>query len=249
MLYLKKLKMIPVLTNKTVLSQLDCAAGCVALIHKPEDWTSFDVVKKIRSALRIKKIGHGGTLDPFATGLMLIGIGKGTKELGRLSGLSKVYRAEICFGAETDTYDRTGTVVNEADCTHLSFEAIQKAVAEMSGKIRQVPPMYSAKRVNGVRLYKLARKNVEVEREAQTVQIFKADIEAWDKPILRMTLHVSKGTYIRSYAHDLGQKLGCGAYLNQLQRTAIEQYRLEDSFTIGKFIATYKEIDGSFTRS
>ncbi len=241
--------MIPVVTNKTDLSQLDCLAGCVVLIHKPEDWTSFDVVKKIRSALRIKKVGHGGTLDPFATGLMLIGLGRGTRELGRLSGLSKVYRAEIRFGAETDTYDRTGTIVKETDCTSLRIEAIKKVVAEMSGEIQQVPPMYSAKRVNGVRLYKLARKKVEVEREAQTVQIFNAQIETWDSPVLRMTLHVSKGTYIRSYAHDLGQKLHCGAYLNQLQRTSIEQYRLEDSFTIEEFIATYKEIDGSFTRS
>ncbi len=223
--------------------------GCVVLIHKPGDWTSFDVVKKIRSALRIKKVGHGGTLDPFATGLMLIGIGKGTKELGRLSGLSKVYRAEIRFGAETDTYDRTGTIVKETDCTRLNLEAIKQAVAEMSGEIQQVPPMYSAKRVNGVRLYKLARKNVEVEREAQAVQIFDAHIEMWENPLLQIILHVSKGTYIRSYAHDLGQKVGCGAYLNQLQRTAIEDYRLEDSFTIEEFIATCKEIDGSFTRS
>ena len=241
--------MIPVLTNKTVLSPLDCTAGCVAFIDKPEDWTSFDVVKKIRSALRIKKVGHGGTLDPFATGLMLIGLGKGTKELGRLSGLSKVYRAEIRFCAETDTYDRTGTIINETDCTKLDLDAIKQGMAEMLGELQQIPPMYSAKRVNGVRLYKLARKQVEVKREAQSVQVFKADIESWDNPVLQITLHVSKGTYIRSYAHDLGKLLGVGAYLNQLQRTTIECYRLEDSFTIEDFIAAYKDIDGSFTRA
>ena len=243
------MSMIPVLTNKVDLSHINVSSGAVALIHKPEAWTSFDVVKKIRSALRLKKVGHGGTLDPFATGLMTIGIERGTKELTALSGLPKTYHAIIRFGMVTDSYDRTGEILSEKRTDLLQWPEILANVKEMSGILLQVPPMYSAKHVNGVRLYKLARKKLEVEREARPVEILKAEILNWDNPYLTIVLQVSKGTYIRSYAHDLGQRLKTGACLQELERTAIDRYRLEDSFGIDEFISTYRKLDGSFTRA
>ena len=217
------------------------SSGFVVLIDKEESWTSFDVVKKIRNITRVKKVGHAGTLDPFATGLMLVGLGKATKELSRLSALSKSYRALIRFGVETDSYDRTGKVVAERDCGGLSLEKIEQRVHAMRGEIEQTPPMYSAKKKNGVRLYKLARKNIEVERQPVTVTIHRVQILKWQAPFLEIDLDVSKGTYVRSYAYDLGRALGVGAVLHELRRTAIDQFRVEDSFKMVEFEAFWKQ--------
>jgi len=241
--------MIPVLTNKTGLSNIDISSGFIILIHKEQNWTSFDVVKKLRNVLKVKKVGHGGTLDPFATGLMLIGAGKGTKALTELSGLSKQYRAKIRFGIVTDTYDRTGEVIEENETGPLTLKGVERAVETFKGEIMQQPPMYSAKKVNGVRLYKLARKNIEVERQPQAVQIYDAQILDWQNPYLLIDLNVSKGTYIRSYAYDLGKTLGVGGCLEELERTAIDRYKLEDSFTVSKFIAAFKEVNENNPRT
>lgn len=214
--------------------------GLIVLINKPSGWTSFDVVKKIRNTVRVKKAGHSGTLDPFAEGLMLIGIGKGTKQLTALSALSKSYRAVIQFGVETDSYDRTGTITAENDTSGLSLDAVEKVLQTMSGEIEQTPPMFSAKKKDGIRLYKLARKNIEVERKAVRITIHDVKILDWQPPLLEILLDVSKGTYIRSYAHDLGRKLGVGASLKELERLTIDRYNLEDSFTIQEFIEFWK---------
>ena len=241
--------MTPVLSNKTDLSNIDLTTGFVVLIHKEMDWTSFDVVKKLRNFLKIKKIGHGGTLDPFATGLMLLGVGKGTKALHEIITLKKTYKAKIRFGQITDTYDRTGQVSETASTDALKREDIDTAIESMRGPMMQVPPMYSAKKVNGVRLYKLARKNVEVERPAQPVQVFKSRILNWENPYLDIELNVSKGTYIRSYAHDLGQKLGVGGMVQELERTAIDKYLLEDSFTLSEFMTAFRNINENSART
>ena len=211
------------------------------LINKEEAWTSFDVVNKLRYFLKIKKVGHAGTLDPFASGLLIIGVGKGTKALEEFSGLTKCYHAVIRFGVETDTLDRTGKIIAERSVADLTSEKIEEAVGKLKGEVEQIPPMYSAKKVNGKRLYKLARKNQEVERKPIKVIINRADIIEWNKPVLKMDMEVSKGTYIRSYADDLGKMLGCGAHLEDLTRTAIGPYKLEDSFTVSEFINYWTE--------
>ena len=236
--------MIPILTNKTTGPLPSLEEGFIVLIHKEADWTSFDVVKKLRSYLRVKKAGHGGTLDPFATGLLIIGVGKGTRHLQRFSGLHKTYRAVIRFGEETDTYDCTGKIIDRKDVSALDVRYIEEAVATMQGEILQVPPMYSAKKVNGVRLYKLARKNVEVRREPVKVRIYKSEIVSWNTPLLTVDLTVSKGTYVRSYAHDLGQRLGVGAHLQELTRTAIGEYPLESAFRVNEFIQFWGQAAG-----
>jgi len=210
--------------------------GFLTLINKAPGWTSFDVVNKLRRVMKIKKVGHGGTLDPFAEGLLVLGAGRATKELGQLSGRDKRYRALIHFGRTTDSYDVTGTVLSETDTQGLGLSQIESALHELSGEILQTPPMYSAKKVNGQRLYRLARKNKEVERQAVAVSIYEVRIIDWQPPFLEVDLLVSKGTYIRSYAHDLGQRLQVGAYLKALRRTAVGSFTLEESFTVPEFI-------------
>lgn len=234
--------MIPVLKKNSSVTVDALKNGFIVLINKEEGWTSFDVVKKIRNLTRIKKVGHSGTLDPFATGLLLIGAGRGTKLMTELIGRAKTYRAGIRFGVETETYDRTGRVIRESQTTELTEERVKKAVSEMTGPMEQEPPMYSAKKVNGTPLYRLARKGKEVEREPVSVNIYKARVHGWTNPFLDVELHVSKGTYVRSYARDLGHKLGVGAMLFALQRTAIEPYKVEDSFTIAMFEEFWKTV-------
>jgi len=223
--------------------------GFLVLINKPVDWTSFDVCKKIRNTVKIKKVGHAGTLDPFATGLLMIGVGRGTKMMSAFSESSKRYKAEIQFGLATDSYDITGQVVDKRNDFELKLPEIEKGLNDFRGEIKQKPPMYSAKKVNGRALYTYARKGIEIERKEQNVNIYEASISKWAKPFLNMELHVSKGTYIRSYAHDLGLKLGIPAVLKNLQRTMIDEYHLDDSFSIDQFIAFWEKVNKEEWRS
>ncbi|MGD9898421.1 MAG: tRNA pseudouridine(55) synthase TruB [Calditrichaceae bacterium] len=234
--------MIQILKKNNVLTKDGLEKGFLVLINKEENWTSFDAVKKIRNYLKIRKVGHAGTLDPFATGLLILGVGQGTKMMAELSGLSKTYRALVRFGIETDTYDRTGKTVRETAADHLELNDIEKAVEKMTGNLEQVPPMYSAKKINGQPLYKLARKGIEIERKPVNITIHDARVLNWKSPLLSLDLNVSKGTYIRSYAHELGKLLEVGACLDELERTSIGQYKLEDSFTINEFIGYWKDL-------
>ncbi len=233
-----------ILKKNDVLEPSLAQQGFVVLINKPANWTSFDVVNKIRRALKIKKVGHAGTLDPFATGLLIVGVGKGTKALNSFMNLDKTYRALIRLGVETDTYDVTGEIVREQSIEKVTREQVEQILNEMKGELWQVPPMYSAKKVNGKPLYKLARKGQHVERQPQKVVVHEVRLLSWQPPFFEVELTVSKGTYIRSYAHDLGQKLGTGAILQKLERTQIGPHHLTESFELKTFLEKWQQTVG-----
>ncbi|MFD2998848.1 tRNA pseudouridine(55) synthase TruB [Pontibacter toksunensis] len=212
--------------------EYDFAAGEILLINKPLDWTSFDVVKKVRNAIRVKKVGHAGTLDPLATGLLILCTGKYTKHIDVIQGQEKEYTGTICLGQTTPSYDRETEVTETRDISHLSEEEIKAAAAKFVGTIEQVPPIYSAVQVDGKRAYDLARKGKSAELKPRTITIKAFDITAKESAEVHFRVVCSKGTYIRSLAHDLGQKLGCGAHLASLVRTRIGDYSLADALTI-----------------
>ncbi len=237
---------IPIIKKNKEAAAQDLSGGFVVLINKETDWTSFDVVKKLRSFLKIKKVGHAGTLDPFATGLVVIGAGRATKRLQDFTELPKTYDALIRLGVATESYDRTGRITAEQDCSSITLKDIKQKLSKMQGTIRQIPPMFSAKRVNGVRLYKLARQEKTVERQPVTVQVYETQILEWQNPYLHLQWRVSKGTYIRSLAHDLGQMLGVGGHLQELTRTAIGQYALQNAMTIREFMQYWNELSSVY---
>lgn len=219
--------------KKTILQSLP-EEGFILLIDKEPDWTSFDVVAKLRNILKIKKIGHAGTLDPFATGLLLILVGKATKKQDELMLSDKVYETDIKLGEKTDSFDRTGAVIASSD-KQVSDEEIRSAVMSLTGEQLQLPPMFSAIKKDGKRLYELARKGIEIEREPRKITIHSIDILSIQDNILRVRVHCSKGTYIRSLADDIGEKLGTYAHLKELRRVSIGSYSVENAFKIGEF--------------
>ena len=204
----------------------------VLVIDKPGGMTSHDVVMRVRRILGAKKVGHTGTLDPMATGLLPLCIGGATKIARFLEGGDKEYRATIKFGIETDTYDAEGKVVAESDTSGVSEEMVVEALAQFRGKIQQIPPMYSAVKIGGTPLYKLARKGITVEREPKEVDISSIDVEEFTMPLLTMRIACSKGTYIRTLCHDLGSAVGCGAHLVALRRTRSGHFSLKDAITL-----------------
>jgi tRNA pseudouridine55 synthase len=205
--------------------------GQVLLINKPYDWTSFDVVRKIRNLLRIKKIGHAGTLDPLATGLLILCTGKYTKRINEYMAQEKEYTGTIVLGATTPTYDLESIPENFCDITKVSPEGVQAAASQFVGNIMQVPPIFSAIKKDGKRAYELARRGKEVELTARPVTISRFDTVV-SFPEVHFTIVCSTGTYIRSLAHDLGAALGCGGYLSALCRTRIGDFRIEDAWTM-----------------
>ncbi len=207
----------------------------VLLIDKPEGITSHDVVDRVRHKLKMKRVGHAGTLDPNATGLLIILVGKATKLSQYLMGLDKTYEGLISFGIETTTQDAEGEVVEEKPVPELSEEQVREYMQEFVGDQYQTPPMFSAKKIEGVPLYKLARKGKTVEREPRFIHIASFNLDKWESPNLEFTLSCSKGTYVRTVANDLGHKVGCGAYLKELRRTDIERFRIEDSIELESF--------------
>lgn len=221
-------------------SPLDFERGQILNIDKPRDWTSFDVVKKIRGYIKPAKVGHAGTLDPFATGVLLVCTGKGTKKVQELMNLDKEYLATVEFGKTTDTFDVTGIVLKERDCSNVTRDKIQKVCLRFQGEIEQIPPMYSALKVDGERLYKKARRGETVKREPRKVHIYKIEVTDFRNPFLELKVVCSKGTYIRALANDMGELLGCGAFLKELTRTRIGPYKIEDAYSIQKFIQTVK---------
>lgn len=188
------------------------------IIDKPAGVTSFDVVRTLRRCCRTRKIGHAGTLDPLATGVLPVAVGQATRLIEYLMAGEKVYQTTLRLGVATDTQDAEGRVVAEADWQNVSREALDGACATLTGCISQVPPMYSAIKQNGQPLYRLARQGVEVEREAREVTIEAIEILRFELPEVDLRVTCSKGTYIRTLCHDLGVKLGCGAHLTALRR-------------------------------
>jgi tRNA pseudouridine55 synthase len=207
----------------------------IILIDKPATWSSFDVVKKIKNIGKFKKVGHAGTLDPFATGLLLLGTNKETKSLTNLSQKNKAYQAKMVFGKTTDTFDVTGNFVSEKEITDFDIKKIRGILQKYLGESDQLAPMYSAKKVDGVRLYKLARKGREIERKPHKIKIFEIKEISNSGNELEVIVDCSKGTYIRTLTHDIGQDSGYGAYLKELRRLKIDDYQVSDALSVGEF--------------
>lgn len=212
------------------------------LVDKPQGWTSFDVVNKVRGLIRHKynikkiKVGHSGTLDPMATGLLLICTGSWTKELHHLTGLDKKYTARITFGISTDSYDAEGKIVQTNKVPLLSEVELAGHLESFIGDIEQFPPAFSAIKKDGTPLYELARAGKEVKTEARKVKVFAIQLFSYAPPVLTIVVHCGSGFYVRSLAHDLGEKIGCGAHLSGLIRTSVGSYELTDAFSMEEII-------------
>lgn len=209
-------------------------------IYKEKGYTSHDVVAKLRGIVGQKKIGHTGTLDPDAVGVLPVCLGKATKLCDMLTDKNKTYETVLLFGKTTDTQDISGTVLAEKETDHLTNSEVEQAIQSFVGAYMQVPPMYSALKVNGKKLYELARAGIEVERKARPVTIFAIQIKEICLPRVRMEVSCSKGTYIRTLCHDIGEKLGCGACMEELIRTKVSRFELTDSLTLAQ-VHTLKE--------
>ncbi|MBL7014319.1 MAG: tRNA pseudouridine(55) synthase TruB [Candidatus Marinimicrobia bacterium] len=212
-------------------------------INKPVGWTSFDVVKKIRGITREKKVGHGGTLDPFAEGVLIIGTGKHTKTLAEVSNTHKSYEAFLKLGQETNTLDTEGEVVQSAPIPELSKETIIKTLNSFLGEQPQIPPMFSAKKIKGKRLYTLAREGKTVERDPVTITIDAIRLISFKKDDIHFSVTCSKGTYIRVLGSDIAQKLGTVGHLIKLIRTNVGNANIKDALTINEFQDKWKSIN------
>lgn len=216
--------------------QFDSLDGAL-LVDKPVGCTSHDVVDDIRRRFGIKKVGHCGTLDPNATGLLIIVLGRGTKLSEKLMSDDKVYEGDIKFGEATDSYDVDGKVTATLPVPPLTLDQLNEAAAAFVGDLQQIPPMVSAKKQGGVPLYKLARKGIEVVREPRLVHIFNYRFTAYAEPLAKFRVACTKGTYVRSLAHDLGIKLGCGAHLATLRRVTSGKWDVANALTLDATLA------------
>lgn len=212
----------------------------ILVINKPKEWTSFDVVAKLRNKLGVKKIGHTGTLDPMATGVLVLCLGTATKKVQEMTGYDKEYVAEITLGATTVTDDAESEIIFSASAEKKSRDEIETALKKFEGEIDQMPPQFSAKKVNGKRAYAMARKGQEVKLEPAKVKVHEIEILAFQWPVVRLRVLSGKGFYVRSLARDLGQALGTGGYLSALQRTMVGPYTLKQATTIEE--VTQKDI-------
>jgi tRNA pseudouridine55 synthase len=206
--------------------------GQVLLIDKPLEWTSFDVVQKLRGIIKIKKIGHAGTLDPLATGLLIVCTGKFTKKINEYMAQVKEYTGTFTLGATTPTYDLESEPQDAKPFEHITEAAIQKITEQFTGEILQIPPAHSAIKVGGKRVYELARQGKEVKLEPRKVTVHVFEITAMALPVVHFRIVCSTGTYIRSMAHDVGQALQCGAYLSSLRRTKIGDFSAADAIPL-----------------
>src|SRR6267154_2059424 len=206
------------------------------LIDKPAGPTSHDVVDAIRRHFGIKKVGHCGTLDPNATGLLIIVLGRGTKLSERLMSDDKVYEGTMKFGETTNSYDADGELVASLPVPPLTLEQLNQAAESFIGDLMQTPPMVSAVKIGGVPLYKLARKGIEVEREARLIHIYNFRFSAYEEPIAHFSLACTKGTYVRTIAHELGQKLGCGAHLSTLRRVTSGKFDVAQAIPLAEVL-------------
>lgn len=202
------------------------------VINKPQTWTSFDVVAKIRNKLGVKKVGHTGTLDPMATGVLILCIGKATKLAQTISDRNKEYIGEITLGATSNTDDAEGEITPNQSVEEKTKEEIEAILPEFRGTIMQMPPQFSAKKIGGKRAYKLARQGKKVELKPSEITIHELELLDYKWPVVKIRVLSSKGTYIRSIARDIGKKLGVGGYLTSLQRTKVGDYTLDQACNI-----------------
>lgn len=211
--------------------------GKMLLVDKPLNWTSFDVVKKLKFHLKVKKIGHAGTLDPLATGLLILCTGKMTKQIESFQAQEKEYTGKFVIGKTTPSFDLETEEQDEMPIEHITEDTIFEAARSLTGIIEQVPPIFSAVKVNGKRAYKSAREGEDVKLKARTVEIKEFQIVQIHLPEVKFLIKCSKGTYIRSIARDFGLALGAGAYLSELRRTKIGEYSVENAQTIEELVA------------
>ena len=215
--------------------------GKVLLINKPLYWTSFDAVRKIRNLIRIKKVGHAGTLDPLATGLLIICTGRFTKKINEYMAQEKEYTGTITLGAVTPTYDLESEPKDFKAYDHITNDQLNEAAQSLTGAIMQTPPIHSAIKKEGKRVYELARRGVDVKLEPRPVTVFQFEITNVELPVVQFRVVCSTGTYIRSLANDIGQKLGCGGYLSKLCRTRIGSFSVQNAMTIEEFEKEIRE--------
>ena len=216
--------------------------GQVLLINKPLEWTSFDVVRKIRSAIKIKKVGHAGTLDPLATGMLILCTGKFTKRINEYMAQEKEYTGTFTLGATTPTYDLESEPQDLKDYSAITPEQLQTIAQQFTGEIMQVPPMHSAIKKDGKRVYELARQGITIELEPRKITIKEFEFTAIELPVLHFRVVCTTGTYIRSLANDVGKAAGCGAYLSSLCRTRIGGFTLDKSMTMEQALEWVKEM-------
>ena len=222
--------------------------GYVAVIDKPYEWTSADVVRKIKFQLRKCgypkiKIGHAGTLDPLATGILLVCIGRATKQVEALQAEEKEYVAELMLGATTPSGDMEHEVDQTYPTEHITRDMVEAALKNLTGEREQLPPLYSAKKVQGVRAYEFARAGEEIELKKALINIYEMELLEWDMPRIKIRVRCSKGTYIRSLAFEIGEALESGAYLSSLRRTRSGGYTVEKSHTLDNFMEKLRECE------
>lgn len=219
--------------------------GALLLVDKPKGWTSFDVVNKIRHLLHVRRVGHSGTLDPMATGLLIVCTGKKTKEMGQFVDLDKEYDGEMILGARTASFDAETPIEEIRSIDGITGERLHDVVARFVGAQEQIPPMWSAVKVGGKPLYKYARKGVDVARRGRSIVIRSIELHDIILPKVAFTVVCSKGTYIRALVNDIGVALGCGAYLTALRRTRIGTYSLNQALSMDQLIAAYGGAGGT----
>jgi len=214
--------------------------GKVLLIDKPLNWTSFDVVKKLKFTLKVKKIGHAGTLDPLATGLLILCTGKMTKSIEKYQAQEKEYTGEFTLGYTTPSYDLETEPVFQKDTSNITIKDLKTVAQEFTGEIEQTPPIFSAVKTGGKRAYSLAREGKEVKLKSRVVTVSEFEITDFQENKVNFRVRCTKGTYIRSLAHDFGEKLGVGAYLSALRRTKIGDFSVEDAENLNEFVKNNK---------
>jgi tRNA pseudouridine55 synthase len=217
----------------------------ILIIHKPSGWTSHDVVARVRNIVGQRKVGHAGTLDPLATGVLVVCLGQATRVAEYLMNHDKVYQARIRLGIATDTYDAEGQVTRQAEVVDITRDQVERELGNMVGLIDQTPPMYSAIKHRGTPLYRLARSGQEVARKPRKVDIKQILVLDWALPDVVLRIHCSKGTYVRALAHDLGERLGCGAHLADLLRTASGRFTLTDAVSLQELEEAFSQGRGS----
>lgn len=204
----------------------------IIIVNKPQGLTSHDIVNHVRRKFKIQRVGHAGTLDPLATGVLVMLLGRSTRLFNQFVGLDKAYRAKLILGTSTDSADIQGKIIKTMPCGHIHRQDVEEVFKKFVGDISQVPPMFSAVKIRGQKLYKLARKGIEIERPPRAVKIYCLRLESFLSPEVNFYLECSKGLYVRQLAEDVGGILGCGACISQIERTRVGSFAIEDAVTI-----------------